>query len=167
VEFSVEEQRSWSDELCALLDLPPGTSPTVEQATEIHAPEHRATLHAAFGACIRDGTPIDFVSEVVSATGRRLWIRLIGLAERDSQGRIARLHGAFQDVSGAQLVERRLSLQFAVSRVLAESSTAEVATPKILEIVCANSRWVVAGLWNVTLTTACCGAGYVERVARR
>jgi len=148
--FAVEGQRlTWSDELCAILDLPPGTSPTVEEATEFHTPESRAAVHSAFGACIHDGTPIDFVSEVVSATGRRLWIRLIGLAERDSAGRIARLHGAFQDVSGAQLVERRLSLQFAVSRVLAESSTAEVATPKILELVCANSRWVVAGLWNV------------------
>jgi signal transduction histidine kinase len=148
--FAVAEQRlTWSDELCAILDIPPGTSPTVEEAIEFHTPEHRAILHAAFGTCIQDGTPIDFVSEVVSAAGRRLWVRLIGLAERDSEGRIARLHGAFQDVTEAKLVERRLSLQFAVSRVLAESSTTEVATPKILEIVCANSRWDVAGLWDV------------------
>lgn len=148
--FAVAEKRlTWSDELCAILDLPPGTSPTVEQAAGFHTPEHRAAVHDAFGACIGDGTPIDFVSEVVSATGRHLWIRLIGLAERDPEGQIVRLHGAFQDVSGAQLVERRLSLQFAVSRVLAESSTAEVATPKILAIICAHSRWDVAGLWNV------------------
>jgi two-component system cell cycle sensor histidine kinase/response regulator CckA len=150
--FAVAEQRlTWSDELCAILDLPAGTSPTADEATDFHLPEYRAAIHLAFGACLRDGTPIDIVSRAVSATGRRLWIRLIGLAERDSENRIARLHGAFQDVSEAKLVERRLSLQFAVSRVLAESSTAEVASPRILEIICTHSGWDVAGLWDVEL----------------
>lgn len=148
--FDVANQRlTWSDELCAILDLPASTTPTVDEAVSFHVAGYRAAINDAFGACIRDGTTLDVSSEVVTATGRRLWVRLIGLAERDPDGRVARLHGAFQDISETKRVERQLSLQYAVARVLAESSTAEVAAPRILEIICVDSGWDVAGLWNV------------------
>jgi PAS domain S-box-containing protein len=57
--------------------------------------------------------------------------------------------GFIRDISERKRAERQLNIQYAISRVLAESSTAEQATPKILQAVCDNFGWDVGGLWSV------------------
>ena len=48
---------------------------------------------------MNDGTPYDVEAQVVTAKGRRIWVRIIAEAEWDAQGKVRRLQGACQDIT--------------------------------------------------------------------
>lgn len=89
----------WSDEVCEIHDVPAGTSPTLLEAFEYYAPQWRRAFADAVIRCMREGVPFDLEAELVTAKGRRIWVRSIGEAERDSEGAICRLQGAVQDIT--------------------------------------------------------------------
>jgi two-component system, cell cycle sensor histidine kinase and response regulator CckA len=92
----------WSDEVCILHDVEPGYRPTLENAINFYAPEHRAAITRAVTECLQAGTPFDLELEIISAKGRRLWVRAIGDAVRNDAGRVVKIQGAFQDVSAVR-----------------------------------------------------------------
>jgi signal transduction histidine kinase len=98
---------SWSDEVCEIHEVPIGTSPSLEEAFAFYAPEHRALVNDAVGACAREGTPFDFEAEIITAHGKRLWIRAIGNALRNAEGVITHVHGSVQDISPQKLAEAK------------------------------------------------------------
>ena len=89
----------WSDEACAMHELPPGTVPTVDEARERYAPEYRETLREAFTRCATEGTPYQLEVQIITTTGQRVWVRTQGEAVRNSQGKISRVHGAILDIT--------------------------------------------------------------------
>jgi diguanylate cyclase (GGDEF)-like protein/PAS domain S-box-containing protein len=95
----------WTDEVCAIHEVPAGTSPTIEQAIDAYAPGSRELVRSRYQACLRDGTPWDEELELLTATGRRLWIRSIGKPMYDADGGLLRIHGAFQDISERKWAE--------------------------------------------------------------
>ena len=99
---------TWSDEVCAIHEVPPGTEPSLAQAIAAYAPEFRETIREKFEACVRDGTPYDLELQIVTATNRRVWVRTIGNAERSASGAVTSLRGAFQDIDD----RRKLQEQF-------------------------------------------------------
>lgn len=96
----------WSDEVCRIHELPPGTTPTVEEAIAWFAPDSRARLRRLVEACLRDGTPYDEELQLVTARGRRVWVRSIGEAVRGADGTISGLQGAFQDITDKRAAEQ-------------------------------------------------------------
>ena len=108
---------TWSEENCAIHDVPPGYTPTLEEGIGYYFPEHRAAVRRHVEACMRHGTPYEFVLPKLTAKGRRIWVRSIGEAVRDAAGHIVRIQGAFQDITGqkaaeahTQALEMRLNL---------------------------------------------------------
>ncbi|MCW5623357.1 MAG: PAS domain-containing protein, partial [Burkholderiales bacterium] len=102
----------WSDEVCAIHDMPSGTVPTVDEALSYYPPEWIGLLRHAAEACAESGTPFDLEAEIITARGRRVWVRTIGEAFRDASGVIRRIQGAFQDLSErkqAELETRKLA----------------------------------------------------------
>jgi two-component system, cell cycle sensor histidine kinase and response regulator CckA len=99
---------TWSDENCAIHDVPPGYKPTLDEGIAYFPPEYRADVVRHVDACARDGTPYDFELPKFTATGRKIWVRSIGEAVRDAEGRIVRLQGAFQDISERKRAEQAL-----------------------------------------------------------
>ncbi len=95
----------FSDEVCAIHELPPGTTLTSDEAMSFYAPESRPLITAAFNACAKDGIPYDLELEIITAKGRRIAIREIGEAVRGPDGTIDRVHGAFQDLSALREAE--------------------------------------------------------------
>jgi PAS domain-containing protein len=89
----------WSDEVCVIHDVPPGSSPTLRQAMDFYAPECRAKIQEAFEACMRVGTPFELELQIITSANRRIHVRAIGEAERNATGAIVRIQGALQDVS--------------------------------------------------------------------
>ncbi|WP_397407069.1 ABC transporter substrate-binding protein [Polaromonas sp.] len=89
----------WSDEVCKIHDVPPGTSPSLQESLEVYPPPQRAKIEAAVQACIDSQTPFDEELEMVVASGRRGWVRVIGEAVRDEGARVVRLHGSAQDIT--------------------------------------------------------------------
>jgi PAS domain-containing protein len=98
----------WSEEVCEIHDMPPRTSPTLEEAIGFYAPEFREVVRKAFERCTRDGTPFDMELQLVTARGRTVWVRAVGEAGRDAAGRITDVHGAFQDISRRKQFEEQL-----------------------------------------------------------
>jgi PAS domain S-box/diguanylate cyclase (GGDEF) domain len=98
----------WSDEVCAIYEVPVGTRPTMEEVLELCAPEWRVKLIAAFESCLREGVGFDLEVQVLSASGRRLWVRMLGQAVRDEHGRVTRLEGALQDVTAPRAAQETL-----------------------------------------------------------
>jgi diguanylate cyclase (GGDEF)-like protein/PAS domain S-box-containing protein len=96
----------WSDEVCAIHEMPPGTSPSFAEGLRFYAPEWRERIREVLDACMRDGTPFDEEMQIVTAKGRRVWVRTVGEAVRDASGRVIRIQGAFQDTTEKKRAEQ-------------------------------------------------------------
>ncbi len=96
---------SWSDEVAAIHEMPAGYSPTVDEGIALFVPEYRELIKSAVIECLQDGTPYDLELEKMTATGRRIWVRTMGRAVRDADGKIVRLQGSFQDISARKQLE--------------------------------------------------------------
>ncbi len=94
-----ERTLTWSDENCAIHEVPPGYKPTLEEGIGYFPPEYRAEVLRHVETCAREGTPYDIELPKFTAKGRLIWVRSIGEAVRDAEGRIVRLQGAFQDIT--------------------------------------------------------------------
>jgi PAS domain S-box-containing protein len=111
----------WSDEVYAIYEMPPGAALSVDDAINRYAPEFRETITGAFEACVRDGTPYDVELQIITAKGRRVWVRAIGEAERDANGVIRRVQGALQDIAALKQAETVLRESEEKFQQLAES----------------------------------------------
>ena len=97
----------WSDALRDILNVPPGVQPSLAEALALYPPEWRTTVVGAVEALAAEGTPFDLEVESDTFSGRRLWVRVCGEAERREDGSIARLHGALQDLTERKSLERQ------------------------------------------------------------
>ncbi len=123
----------WSDEVCAIHEVPTGTFPKLEDALAFFTPEFRSIIEEAFTNCSRMGIPYDLELQITTARGRRLWVRAIGEAVREAQGTITRVQGAFQDITDRKRAEE--SLRRSQERYALAAHASE------------------AGLWDWDLTT--------------
>ncbi|TBR25498.1 MAG: PAS domain S-box protein [Reyranella sp.] len=106
-------QLQWSPVTAEIHDEPPGFSPSFEEGLRYFVSEDRKKMEDALDLCALDGRPFDETLRIVTATGRRVWVRVIGEAVRDPDGAIRSIRGALQDIT--ELLEARES-----SRRLAE-----------------------------------------------
>ena len=98
--------RYWSGELSAIFDLPEGHTPSLDEALGQYAPADRVRMRRAYEACAGQGTAYDLELEATTCTGRRIWVRTIGEAVWNDDGRIIGIRGATQDIT-----ERRLAAE--------------------------------------------------------
>jgi len=90
----------WTPETAVIHDMPATYSPaSVEEAIQYYVPESRAVIEKAFDACARLGVEFDVICQLQTPLGRHPWVRAIGIAERDEQGKIVAVQGAFQDIT--------------------------------------------------------------------
>lgn len=94
-----ENRVTWSDQVCAIHEVEPGTIPDFDRALDFYAPEWRGRVAGAFEKCLFEGMAIDEEVEIITARGRRVWIRVIGEGIRDGGGAVTRIQGAFQDIT--------------------------------------------------------------------
>ncbi|WP_017460500.1 diguanylate cyclase [Dyella ginsengisoli] len=89
----------WSPQTFHLHDLPVGTPPSLEQALAFYPAEARQRLVQAIERARREGGDWDLELPLVTATGRKLWVRAMGRVEYLDDGQPHRLVGAIQDIS--------------------------------------------------------------------
>ncbi len=102
-----ERKLTWSDENCAIHEVPPGYVPTLDEGISYFLPEDRVRVIRLVEGCAQHGTPYEFVLPKMTAKGRRIWVRSLGEAVRDADGNIIRLQGAFQDITEQKEAEAR------------------------------------------------------------
>ena len=98
-------QIHWSDEVAMLHEMPPGYSPTVEEGLRMFVPEYQAQMCEAVRKCADEGIAYDLEMEKMTASGRRFWVRAMGQAVRDQQGKIIKLQGSLQDITAHKQLE--------------------------------------------------------------
>ncbi|BCS32207.1 hybrid sensor histidine kinase/response regulator [Luteitalea sp. TBR-22] len=125
----------WTAQTCRIHEVPLDYQPDVEQAIEFYAPEARPVIEAAVKTAMEDGTPWDLQLPLVTATGRRIWVRATGLPEWRG-GRVVRLTGAFQDITQQKAAEQAI-----------------LAGTRRLENIIAAER---AATWEWEITTGAC-----------
>ena len=99
---------TWSDEVAVIHEMPAGFSPTLEEAKGFYAPEYRERIDKVFDDCVRYGKPYDEEMELITKSGRRVWVREIAQAIRNDSGNIVQVWGAFQDITRMKNVEDTL-----------------------------------------------------------
>ena len=69
----------------------------------------------------------------------------------DEPGKPSYVLGHAHDITDRKRAERRLTIQHAATRVLAESSSLREAVNQILQAICEGLRWETGALWRVDL----------------
>ncbi len=96
----LNENRSyWSDEVAAIHEMPAGYSPFVEDGINFYAPEWRERITKVFTDCAQNGIPYNEEMQIITSSGKLVWVHTIGEAVRDEKGMIYKVQGAFQDIS--------------------------------------------------------------------
>jgi PAS domain S-box-containing protein len=112
---------TWSREVCDIHDVPHGTRPSVEEALTFYVPESFPVVANHFRRCVEEGVPYDLELQIRTARGRRVWVRTIGEAIVDADGRVRRVQGAFQEIEAQKKAEEALREGDRRFRELAES----------------------------------------------
>ena len=89
----------WSDAVADIHGMPRGYVPEVKDGINFYAPEWRDKITQVFTDCAFNGVPYDEELEIIDIAGTRKWVRTIGKAVKDHNGKIYRVEGAFQDIS--------------------------------------------------------------------
>lgn len=129
-----------SEEAASVLDMPPDAQPSMQDVFSMFAPQSLPQALHALNLCVDDGQPFDLEMELVTGTGRRVWLRSVGEPVRDVTGAVVAIQGALQDITlrvlmmeeirrlNTSLEERiaertaQLSRQDALFRTLAEQA---------------------------------------------
>ncbi|WP_426211915.1 putative bifunctional diguanylate cyclase/phosphodiesterase [Massilia sp. TWP1-3-3] len=98
----LSDRMFWSNEVCDILEVPHGASPTVAEAIAYHPPEWRARARQLFDGCANDGIGFDEEMQVISASGVRKWVRITAEAVSGAEGAVTRVQGGFQDITEAK-----------------------------------------------------------------
>lgn len=89
---------TWSEQTKRIHEVSSDYMPTVEAAIEFYEPEFRQVLFSAVQSGIDKGRSWDMELPMITATGRKIWVRAAGEAEMEG-GRVVRLLGAIKDVT--------------------------------------------------------------------
>lgn len=136
-----EDRAWWSDETARIHGEPPGTQPSVDTGIDYYAPEDQDRIRARLQACLERGEPFDEVLKIVTAQGQYRTVRAMAAAERDSDGRIVSVSGAFQDISELLMAgEASESLSRRLSQTLEHMSDAFYLLDESLRVVYLNHR---------------------------
>ncbi|MCD6076589.1 MAG: multi-sensor signal transduction histidine kinase [Ramlibacter sp.] len=129
----LQTQRMYmSEEVCAVLDLAPDAEPTLQEVFAMMDPQSVPAATEVMTRCIEQGESFDVELEMVTAAGRRVWVRSVGEPIRDASGRVVAIQGAQQDITLRMLMMeeiRRLnaSLEERIAERTAQLSANEAA----------------------------------------
>lgn len=137
---------TWSEEASEILQLPPGSAPTLSTAIELCAPESRETATRAAQECMTHGTAFDVEVQMLTPAGVDIIVRSMGRAVHDETGVIIGVQGAFQDVTARVKAEedmRAYLLTLQRAGEAAQAITQQRSLQEMLQQVADQSRMVI------------------------
>ncbi len=112
----------------------------------IHPDDREETLRLCREASERsEGRGLEY--RMVAADGGTVWLRDRAWLVAGPTGEVQRLCGLLVDITEHKHIERRLFVQYAVTKILAEANTLDQAAPEIIEAVCSGLDWDLGQLW--------------------
>ncbi len=133
----------WTNETYRIHDTSPKEyTPRVGTALAFYAPESVPVITAAVNEALRTGRPFDLEMELITAKGRRIWVRSVGQT-RMEDGRVRKIFGSFQDITERKQAETALAEARLKYQTLFEQSPdgIMIIDPETTRIVEANDAW--------------------------
>ncbi|MES2361287.1 MAG: PAS domain S-box protein [Pseudomonadota bacterium] len=107
----------WSQEIYRIHEIEPQRDFGLDDALGFYAPEAQPQIRAAVDAALEHARPWDLELALVTAMGRRLWVRTQGRALLED-GKVARLVGVMQDLTEQRESQAHLRLlETSISRL--------------------------------------------------
>ncbi|HUF19474.1 MAG TPA: PAS domain S-box protein, partial [Burkholderiales bacterium] len=116
-----DRQVTWSEEVCHILEVLPGTEPDIEQALNFYSLSSRPAITRALEACLQCGAAFDLELEMLTAKGKSIWVRCAGEVRRNHAGAILQARGALQDITEKKRADVVLHKSMEEFRTLAEA----------------------------------------------
>ncbi len=104
----------WSSEIYQIHEIEESEVPAVPDALAFYKPWARPLIREAFEKALQKGIPFDVTLAIKSAKGNDRWVRIIGKTGIEN-GKPAKLHGIFQDLTESKQVEEKLRVIFEYS----------------------------------------------------
>ena len=117
-------------------------------ADDIHPSDRDARL-AAYAHCFDQRSPFTLEYRVRRHDGEYRWLLDKGTPRFASDGTFLGYIGSATDITERKRLEERLRAQHTVAQILAEATTIEEATPRILRAMGECLGWDVGALWRV------------------
>ena len=92
--------------------------------------------------------PLAFEKRYLRKNGSVMWGHLTVSHFTPKYNKTLLVMGMVEDITGRKTSELHSKIQYGVARVLAQATTFEQATKKILEAVCQTLDWSYGGLWK-------------------
>lgn len=116
----MKKTQYWSAVTKEIHEVSPDFTPTVEEGIQFYAPEAVQTITEIFNQCQKFGTPYDLELPIITAKGRKIWIRTQGQAEfRD--GICKRVFGTIQDITDLKIAQLELKKSYEQKNAILES----------------------------------------------
>lgn len=141
---------TWSESKASVFGImPQDFGGTYEAFLNFVYPEDRDSIVQAITQAVQEGTDYNTEFRIIRSDGTVRWITSRGQVFYDETGKPIRMVGVSTDITERKRAEQRLATQYAVTRILAESTTLGNALPKILRAICENLEWKVGALWRI------------------
>jgi PAS domain S-box-containing protein len=129
----------WTEEIYRIHELPPGSTPPLEEAINYFHPEEREKLSDSVQRAFKYGEAYDMELRFITARGKHLWTRTICIPEV-VDGKTVRLKGTLQDITKHKQVEEALLQEQQFSKLVLDN------LPGIFYLYTYPERRLV--LWN-------------------
>jgi PAS domain S-box-containing protein len=116
-------------------------------------PAARTAIQASFTKLQQEQTTTTFASPCLTKEGQQRLIDWSGTVLLTLTGTIEYVIFTGVDITERQQAEQQRTVQYAITRVLAESTTLAEATPKLLQALCDSLNWEIGQLWQVDAAT--------------
>jgi PAS domain S-box-containing protein len=141
----------YSDEAFRLFGLDPGRGgpPLFEEIIQLIHPEERDKVLEELAQILRDKAEYKQDYRIVLPDGTVRHMHSIGHPVLDQAGGLTEYVGTVVDVTERRCAEQRLLVQYRVTRILADATTAGEAIPKILQAICECLGWDLGAVWRI------------------
>ncbi len=140
----------WSEESFRIFGLDPSLPPPSykELSKRIHM-DDRVQVKDCADAAIHDSLDFEIEFRLLMPNNETRWVRAMGQPVKNSKGSVTRVHGTVMDVTRRKRIELRQSMEYTVTRFLAESDSPAEVMPEIIQTICESIGAVCGALWTM------------------
>ncbi|MDF7817971.1 PAS domain S-box protein [Runella sp. MFBS21] len=110
----------WSKMVYEIHEVTPQFIPSMENSLTFYQEDYRDMALEVFTKGLQTGTNFDFEAPIITATGKKTWVRTIGTCEYNEQ-KIVKIRGSFQDIHERKMAQIELQQSYEEKNMILDS----------------------------------------------